>query len=241
MHVEIWSDVVCPWCYIGKRRFEDALARFPHRGEVTVTWRSFQLDPGAARESSETTNQVLARKYGMSLAQAAALNNRLETLAAEVGLEYHLSSAPYANTFDAHRLVYLARSHAREDAMIERLMQGHFTENRPLGDVDTLIQLGTDVGLDPIATRVMVESDEYATEVNDDRESATRLGIRGVPFFVVDRRHGVSGAQSSDILLELLERGWKASRPETRPSTREGATIRGTDECTAVPTRLEAT
>jgi predicted DsbA family dithiol-disulfide isomerase len=125
--------------------------------------------------------------------------------------------------------------------MMERLMRGYFTENRPLGDVETLIQLGTDVGLDPSATRAMVESGKYATEVNDDIEHATQLGIRGVPFFVVDRRHGVSGAQSSDILLDLLERAWEASHPGTRPGAREGATIRGSDECTVVPTRLEAT
>lgn len=241
MHVEIWSDVVCPWCYIGKRRFEQALARFPHQDEVEVSWRSFQLDPGAARESGETTSQVLARKYGMSLVQVAALNNRMEALAAEIGLEYHLGGAPYVNTFDAHRLVHLARSHSRQDAMMERLMRAHFTQNRPLGDVETLIQLGTDVGLDPIATRAMVESDGYATEVNDDRENATKLGIRGVPFFVVDRRLGVSGAQSSDILFDLLERAWETSRPHTRPGTREGVTFRGTDECTVVPARLEAT
>lgn len=223
MRVEIWSDVICPWCYLGKRRFEAALGRFGHPGEVEVVWRSFQLDPEAPRVSSETMNQVLARKYRMPAVQAAALNARMESLAAEAGLEYHLGSARYANTFDAHRLLHLAHRHDLQPAMQERLMRAYFTENLPLGDSETLVRLGSEVGLDPAESRAVVQSNDYADEVHHDVQRAMSLGIRGVPFFVVDETYGVSGAQSSKVLLEILERAWAESHTPETVGTQGGA------------------
>jgi predicted DsbA family dithiol-disulfide isomerase len=213
MKVEIWSDVVCPWCYLGKRRFEAALGQFGRRDAVEVTWRSFELDPQAPDVSDETMAEVLARKYGMSADQAATANARMEALATEAGLEYRLRTVHPANTFDAHRLVHFARQHGQEDAMQERLMRAYFSENLPLGDLETLIRLASEVGLDPAETRGVLESEAYAGEVREDEQHAARLGIQGVPFFVLDGKYGVSGAQSSAVLLDALERVWSESHP----------------------------
>jgi predicted DsbA family dithiol-disulfide isomerase len=225
MQVEIWSDVVCPWCYLGKRRFESALDQFAERDTVDVIWRSFQLDPEVPRVSSESMTEVLARKYGMSRDQATAMNDQMEALAAEAGLEYHLSTVHPANTFDAHRLLHFARSHDLQDAMKERLMRAHFTENLPVGDTETLIRLGSEVGLDPIETRAILESDAYTRDVQDDIRRAAGLGIRGVPFFAVDQRYGVSGAQAPAVLLEMLERAWAESHPATPAGQQEGTIL----------------
>ncbi|HEX6510273.1 MAG TPA: DsbA family oxidoreductase [Chloroflexota bacterium] len=213
MNVEIWSDVACPWCYIGKRRFEAALQRFAHREQVKVTWRSFQLDPQAPLISIETMTELLARKYGMTTDQAAASHARIGALAAEEGLTYRLSGVRYTNTFDAHRLLHLAADRGVQDAMKERLMHAYFTENLPVGDVDTLVDLAADVGLDPIEARAVLQSDRYAVDVQADMELAAALGIRGVPFFVVDETYGVSGAQPAETFLEILNRAWADTHP----------------------------
>src|SRR5581483_1381889 len=146
--VEIWSDVVCPWCYIGKRRFESALAAFKHRDQVDVRWRSFQLDPDAPQTSEKTVAAMLAGKYGMSLEQAGAANARVSELAAQEGLEYHLEQAHPENTFNAHRLIHLADTHGLQDAMKERLMKAYFIEGQHVGEIETLVRLASEVGLD---------------------------------------------------------------------------------------------
>src|SRR5947199_8729882 len=138
MNVEIWSDVACPWCYIGKRRFESAMANFAHRDEVEVIWRSYQLDPGAPRDPGKTVNEVLAQKYGMSLSQAAVMNERVSAIAAQEGLEYHLEQARYGNTFDAQRLIHLAATHGLQQEAEERFFHAYFTEGKALGDTETL-------------------------------------------------------------------------------------------------------
>jgi predicted DsbA family dithiol-disulfide isomerase len=204
--VEIWSDIVCPWCYVGKRRFEHALERFAHRDDVELTWRSFELDPGAPPEREHSSAEHLAAKYGMSVEQAQEMNAQMTELAAGEGLEYHLDRTRGGNSFDAHRLLHLAAAHGLQDTMKERLMRAYFTEGEAIGDAETLVRLATEVGVDPDG----LLNDAYADAVRADEELAMRIGIRGVPFFVLDRRHGVSGAQPSELLLEALDKAWEA-------------------------------
>jgi predicted DsbA family dithiol-disulfide isomerase len=240
MQVEIWSDIACPWCYIGKRRFESALERFAHRDEVGVTWRSFQLDPTAPTSSDQTMDVVLSRKYGIPVSQAAAMNSKLEALAAEVGLEYHLSTVRYTNTFAAHRVLHLASRHGRQDAMKERLMRAYFTQNLPLGDTGTLVGLASEVGLDSDEVRWVVETGTYADEVRTDIRRATSLGIRGVPFFVVDESLGISGAQPVDVFLQALEQAWVESHPlRAIPGAEDGNACEG-DACAVMPAGLQS-
>jgi predicted DsbA family dithiol-disulfide isomerase len=215
MRVEIWSDVVCPWCYIGKRRFEAALAQFAHRDAVEVVWRSFELDPHAEQQFAGTLDELLAQKMGGNKERAAAANARVAALAAAVGLEYHLDRARPGNTFDAHRLIHLAAKHDLQGAMKERLMQAYFTEGLPVGDVDTLVALGAEVGLDADEARAVLEGDAYAEEVRADEELAEAYGISGVPFFVVGERYGVSGAQPTEVFSQALVAAWAASQPLT--------------------------
>jgi predicted DsbA family dithiol-disulfide isomerase len=211
MKVEIWSDVVCPWCYIGKRRFEAALARFEHRDQIAVTWRSYQLDPGTSRTPGKAINEILAQKYGVALSQATAMNDRVSAIAAQEGLEYHLEKAQYSNTFDAHRLIHLAATYHLQHEVKERLFKAYFTEGAMLGDTETLVKLVAEVGIDVDEARAVLSDDTYADEVRADREQARALGIEGVPFFAIDHKYGVSGAQSSKVLGEMLEQAWAES------------------------------
>jgi len=199
--VEIWSDVVCPWCYIGKRRFEAAAEQFG--GEVEVVWRSFELDPGAPAVREHTATEHLAAKYGMSVEQADASHAQMTELAAQEGLEYHFERARGGNSFDAHRLIHLAAAHGKQGEAKERLMRAYFTEGVPIGDREALVALGEELGLD---ARAALESDDYADAVRADEELARRIGIQGVPFFVLGRRYGVSGAQPAEVMLQALEK-----------------------------------
>jgi predicted DsbA family dithiol-disulfide isomerase len=213
VEVEIWSDVACPWCYIGKRRFEAALAEFEHRDDVRVRWRSFELDPEAPNEREGDRAEYLARKYGMTLEQARAAEQQLTDVAAGEGLDFRFDIARSGNTFDAHRVVHLAESHGLQDAMKERLLRAYFTEGELLSDRDTLVRLAGEVGLDEEEVRELLAGDRYAQEVRDDERTAGELGISAVPTFVVDRRLGASGAQPPDALLELLRQGWAKRSP----------------------------
>jgi predicted DsbA family dithiol-disulfide isomerase len=213
MQVEIWSDVVCPWCYIGKRRFENALAQFAHRDQVEVIWRSYQLDPTAPRQSGMTTSEMLARKRGISLEQAAAMTAQVSALAAQEGLDYHLDTAHYSNTVDAHRLIHLAASQGKQDAAKERLLRAYFTEGAAIDDPDTLVGLLADVGIDADEARAVLANGTYADAVKADEQRARAFGIRGVPFFAIDETYGISGAQSADVILSALEQAWAESHP----------------------------
>jgi predicted DsbA family dithiol-disulfide isomerase len=203
MVVEIWSDIACPWCYVGKRRFEAALARFDH--EVEVTWRSFELDPGAPASREESAAEHLAGKYGMPVEEARARQAQLAAMAAGDGLEFNFDRVRAANTFDAHRLTHLAAAHGLQDAMVERLQRAHFTDGEQLSDRETLARLAAEVGVADAAE--MLASDRYAAEVRDDERLAQEIGITAVPTFVVDRRIAVAGAQQPEVLRELLQRG----------------------------------
>lgn len=204
--VEIWSDVVCPWCYIGKRRFEAALAAFERRDEVEVTWRAFELDPTAPRTRDADGATHLAGKYGVSREEALAMLQRMTDTAAEDGLELRFDRAQAGNTFDAHRLLHLARERGIQDAVKERFMRGYLTDGAPIGEPAALQRLAEEAGLDAEEVREVLATDRYAEEVRADEELGAGFGIQGVPFFVVDRRVAASGAQPPEQLLELLRR-----------------------------------
>ena len=213
MHVEIWSDIACPWCYVGKRRFEAALAGYEHRDEVTVTWRSFELDPHAPPQREHDAATHLARKYGMTREEALAMNDRMTQTAAGESLEFRFDIARGANTFDAHRIVHLADAHGAQDAMQERIMRAYLTEGELISDHATLERLAVEAGLPAEEVRDVLASDRYTAEVRDDERTAARLGISAVPFFVVDRAIGASGAHPPAQLLELLREGRRAAGP----------------------------
>jgi predicted DsbA family dithiol-disulfide isomerase len=213
MNIEIWSDVVCPWCYIGKRRFEHALSGFRHRDDVDFTWRSFQLDPHAEAQSDVDPLERLAAKYGMSRAQAEAAQARVTANAATVGLDFHLDRARSFNTFDAHRLIHYAHSIGRQDALKERLMAAYFVDGAAVGQHDVLTRLAVEVGLDEAAVREVLEGKAFADDVRHDEQEARDIGITGVPFFVIDRAYGISGAQPSELILATLDKVWAESHP----------------------------
>ena len=206
--VEIWSDVVCPWCYIGKRRFEAALQGFEHRDEVTVMWRSFELDPEAPAESPGSAAERLASKYGMSIERAQQLHAEMTERAAADGLEYHLDIARGGNTFDAHRMIHLAATYGHQAAAQERLMRAYFTEGEPISDRATLVRLVAELSVDPEEARAALELGRFAEDVREDEALAAQFGIQGVPFFVIERRYGVSGAQPVEVLANALDRAW---------------------------------
>ena len=215
MKVEIWSDVVCPWCYIGKRRFEQALAGFPHRDEVEVVWRAFELDPSAPAERTGAYADHLAAKYGVPLAQAQQTIDTMTATAAQDGLDFSFGTARPGSTFDAHRLLHLAAERGAQDAVKERLLRATFTEGEPIGDPETLVRLVAEAGLDADEARAVLASDRYAAEVRGDQQQARAYGITGVPFFVVDGRYGVSGAQPAEALGQVLAQAWAERSPLT--------------------------
>jgi predicted DsbA family dithiol-disulfide isomerase len=206
--VEIWSDVVCPWCYIGKRRFEAALETFEHADEVTLMWRSFELDPEAPKQTDGTATERLAAKYGMSLERATQMHAEMTARAAADGLDFRFDRARGGNTFDAHRLIHLAATYGHQAAAKERLMRAYFTEGEAIGDPQTLIRLVSEVGVDAAEALDVLQTDRFAEDVREDEVLASSLGIQGVPFFVLDRRYGVSGAQPPEVLLQALEQAW---------------------------------
>jgi predicted DsbA family dithiol-disulfide isomerase len=206
--VDIWSDVVCPWCYIGKRRFEAALEGFEHRDDVTVLWHSFELDPDAPPVAEGRSAERLAEKYGMSVEEAAGRQAEITTLAAQDGLTYDLAESRGGNSFDAHRLIHLAAERGLGDAAMERLMSAYFGEREPIGDRDTLQRLAVEVGLPAEEVREVLDGERYADAVRADERAATQIGIRGVPFFVLGRKYGVSGAQPAEVLLQALQQAW---------------------------------
>jgi len=206
MRVDIWSDLVCPWCYVGKRRFEKALARFDNRDKVQIVHRSFQLNPAAPRDHTSNRREMLMQKYGLSPAQAAEVDTRLTRTAAAEGLDFHLDGTLTGNTFDAHRLVHLAHAHGLQDQVIERLYRAYFSEQRSLFTQDSLVALATDAGLTRDEAAATLLDNRYAEAVNEDIEIARQLGVTGVPFFVIDDRYGISGAQAPDTFLDVLQR-----------------------------------
>jgi predicted DsbA family dithiol-disulfide isomerase len=217
MLVEIWSDVVCPWCYIGKRRFETALREFEHASDVEVVWRSFELDRRAPFQRGGSMAEHLAAKYGMSVEDARARLESLDDLAAAEGLSYRLAETRGGNTFAAHRLIHLANEHGLGGDVKEGLLRAYFEQLRSASDPDMLIEVGVAAGLDRTEVESVVEGDRYAAEVRADEALAAELGCTGVPFFVIDRSFAIPGAQDADTMLAVLRRAWAKSHPDPEP------------------------
>jgi predicted DsbA family dithiol-disulfide isomerase len=213
MQVEIWSDIACPWCYVGKRRFEAALAGFAHRDAVTVSWRSFELDPNAPRQHNIAQPELLARKYGLSVVDAQAMNARMTAAAAGEGLTFRLDDVQVGNTFDAHRLLHFADTHGKREVLGERLFAAYLGEGASLSDHATLVVLATEVGLPADDVRAMLDRNDFADHVRQDEREAQEIGVTGVPYFVLDRQYGVSGAQSPEVLRGALQQAWDARLP----------------------------
>ena len=228
MEVDIWSDIACPWCYIGKRRFESALASFEHADDVRVTWRSFELDPNAPAERSGDLVALLSAKYGMSVQDATASQQQLVQTAAAEGLDFRFDIARSGLTFDGHRIIHLAAEHGLADAMKERLMRAYFTEGELIADHETLVRLASEVGISKLETRTVLAGKRYADAVRADEAIAQQLGISAVPTFVVNRKLAISGANQPEQLLGLLRQGWE-QRP-TAAVVNAGAAC-GPDGC----------
>jgi predicted DsbA family dithiol-disulfide isomerase len=229
MKIEIFSDVVCPWCAIGKRRFEAALGEFSHADEVDVHWRAFELDPTApaAPDSEVDAASHLAAKYGMTREAAVASQEKLAAMAALDGLDFHFEKTKRGNTFDAHRLLHYAHEVGLQDELKERLFVAYFSEGASISDRPTLVRLGGEVGLDEEKSAEVLDEDRYAAEVRADEVEARTLGINGVPFFVIDRRYGISGAQSPATILGVLGEAWEKSHPPLVTSVGEGSACEG--------------
>jgi predicted DsbA family dithiol-disulfide isomerase len=215
MRVEVWSDVVCPWCYIGKRRFEAAMSRFGQRDEVELVWRSFELDPSAPPSATEEGMYAerLAAKYHIPLVEAQVMLDTMTATAAQEGLDFRFDLARPGNTFDAHRLLHLAREHGQQDQLKERLDRATFTEGSPASDHSALRALATQVGLPAEEVDAVLASERYSDAVRADEAQARAYGISGVPFFVVDGRYGISGAQPADAILATLDQAWSEHSP----------------------------
>ncbi len=206
LRVDVWSDIACPWCYIGKRRFEAALREFAHADEVVVVWRSFELDPSAPpiRDDGKSYAERLASKYRRSVAEAEAMIANVVAQGAADGIEMRFDRARAGNTFDAHRLLHLAAEHGRQGAMKERLLRAYFTDGQAMGDRLALVTLAAEVGLDAEQVRAALATDAHAAAVRADQRQARELGISGVPFFVIDGKYGVSGAQPPALMAQAL-------------------------------------
>ncbi|SHG09766.1 DsbA family oxidoreductase [Ornithinibacillus halophilus] len=209
MKIEVWSDFVCPFCYIGKRRLEAALNNFENKDNVTVEYRSYELDPNAEVNPGKSIHELLAGKYGMSVEKAKAMNENVGLQAKEVGLTYHFDTMKHTNTFDAHRLAQYADGKGKGKEMTERLLYAYFTESKLLSDHQTLIELAEEVGLDAEEVEEMLKTDEYGNKVRFDENQAKQIGVQGVPFFVFNEKYAVSGAQPVETFKEVLDKVWE--------------------------------
>ncbi|WP_020143148.1 DsbA family oxidoreductase [Terracoccus sp. 273MFTsu3.1] len=213
MKVEIWSDIACPWCYIGKRRFEKALDAFPHRDEVEVEWRSYQLDPTLPDRHDGTELDYLVDRKGMSRAQVSQMFDQVTAIAADEGLRYDFASVVVANSFAGHELLHLAQARGVGDEVKEALLSAHFEHGEDIGDREVLVRIGTQVGLDAEEIARGLATHTWRDAVVADITAANSLGIRGVPFFVLDEKYGVSGAQPTELFTQALEQAWRESHP----------------------------
>lgn len=210
MKVEIWSDIICPFCYIGKRNFESALGEFDHSGEIELEWKSFQLDPTIPEQRADKVNlyEYLAERKGINVAQSEAMHRSVAETAKRAGLEYNFDKAVVANSFRAHRLIQYAKIKGLGDAMEERLFHAYFTEGKDVSDAAVLVGLGKDIGLGEVDVTAALSEKVHAAKARNDISEAQRLGVTGVPFFVFDRRYAVSGAQPPAVFLQTLQRSF---------------------------------
>ncbi|MCR2821613.1 DsbA family oxidoreductase [Lederbergia panacisoli] len=210
MKIEVWSDFVCPFCYIGKRRLEKALAEFPHRDKVEVEFRSFELDPNSPKEQNKNIHEVLASKYGVSVEEAKRMNESVGEQARSAELTFNFEQMIPANTFDAHRLAHYAKSEGKDAPLTEILLKAYFTESKKLSDKNTLADLAETVGLDrEKAMSILNDENAFADDVRSDERTAQQIGVRGVPFFVINEKYAISGAQAPETFLGALEKVWQ--------------------------------
>ena len=234
MKVEIWSDVMCPFCYIGKRRFEEALQEFAHKDKVEVEWKSFQLNPNMKTDPGININQYLADAKGWNLDYAKRMNDYVTQMAAEVGLTYDFDKAVVANSFNAHRFSHLAKKHGLGEVAEEALFKAYFTDGKNIDDKETLIELGTTIGLNAVEVKQALDSDAFASEVKHDTTEAQYLGIQGVPFFVMNNKYAVSGAQAVPVFAETLEKAfieWAQENARPKLTIIEGESCSPDGDC----------
>jgi predicted DsbA family dithiol-disulfide isomerase len=220
MKIEVWSDIVCPWCYIGKRRLESALEDFDE--DVEIQWRSFQLDPSAPKKQEKPLDEGLAAKYRVSVDRARQMLTQMTDTAKQEGLDFDFDSAQGGNTLDAHRLLHLAKEEGLQGELKERLLSAYMTEGRPISDPNDLAKLAGEVGLDEAEAREILESDQFEDEVRRDVAEARQFGVTGVPFFLIDEKYGVSGAQAPETLLDVLQRARAKSAEKGKSATPSG-------------------
>ncbi|MGV9314128.1 DsbA family oxidoreductase [Streptomyces sp. NPDC003691] len=211
MRVEIWSDIACPWCYIGKERFEKGLARFEHRREVEVVHRSFELDPDRPKGRVDPVVEMLMRKYGRSFEEASAMEEHVASNARAEGLPYRTEDRDHGSTFDIHRVLHLAKERGVQGTLLDLVYRANFADERSVYDDEVLVALAVEAGLDEAEVRgVVADREAYAAGVRADEREAADLGANGVPFFVFDRRYGVSGGQPAELFTQALEQAWKS-------------------------------
>jgi predicted DsbA family dithiol-disulfide isomerase len=217
MKVEIWSDIVCPFCYIGKREFETALNNFTAKDKVEIVWRSFQLDPGLKQIPGQPVYAYMAKRKGIGLPEAKEMYDYMADRAKTVGLLYNFDKAIINNTMDGHRLSHYAADFGKQNEIEEKLFAAYYTEGKDIGELETLVKIGESVGLEGEKVRTMLQSDKYRQDVLQDQQTAQQLGVNGVPFFVFDNRYAVSGAQPSDVFRQVLEKTWEETE-KTKPT-----------------------
>lgn len=218
MKVEIWSDIMCPFCYIGKRKFETALAQFENRDDIQTEWKSFQLMPGLKTQADKNLDQFLAKEKGISAEEAKSMNGQVLQMAKQAGLTYHFNKTVPANTHKAHELIHFAKDQGKQGEAEELLFRSYFTDGKNVDDIPTLIQLGKEIGLEEAALKAALENGTYVNRVNEDINEAHQLNVRGVPFFVFNRKYAISGAQEAGAFLKTLEKSfneWRKDNPET--------------------------
>lgn len=218
MKVEIWSDVMCPFCYIGKRHFEQAIEKLPFKNEITVDWKSYQLNPEYHNTNNETVYDYLSRSKGMPIEQAKQMTKQVADMAANAGLKLDFDANIPANTFNAHRLIHLAAKHGLQDQAEEKLFEAHFINSQNIDDLSVLIDLAEEIGLEKAEVEEVLKGDQFSEAVRYDIYESQNLGIRGVPYFVMDRKYGISGAQPVEAFTDALTKSfteWKATQPKT--------------------------
>ncbi|MVN75985.1 DsbA family oxidoreductase [Hymenobacter sp. HMF4947] len=231
MKVEIWSDVVCPFCYVGKRKFEQALGEFAHRDDVQIEWKSFELTPDFQPIPGESIHASLAKKKGVPEAEGRRMSDYMTQVAKEVGLDYNFDKTIPANTFLAHQLIHFAAHHGQQGAMKERLFAAYYLEGQNIGEIDTLAKLAAEIGLSADEARHALLASTYADEVRRDEYEAQQIQVRGVPFFVFDDKYAVSGAQPSEVFAEVLGTVWAEAHPKTQPTVLADGPACGPEGC----------
>ncbi len=216
---------MCPFCYIGKRRFEEALSKFDNKDDIKIEWKSFLLSPELKTDPAKNMHEFLAEHKNISLEEAKGLNDYVTNMAAQAGLIYNLDKAIPANSFNAHRFLHFAKQHSKQNEAEEKLFSAYFTEGKNIDDAQTLMLMAIELGLNPNKLAEAMNNGDFTNEVIADINEAQQIGVRGVPFFVFNRKYGVSGAQGSEVFYDTIEKAfneWKTAQPENNFETIKG-------------------